>query len=123
MFAIPGHPLDPRARGCNQLIKNGAVLVETIEDIEQETSPSQPLHLKEESDFLPQVFEASGRESVRSLLKENLSYTPISVDELIRECQLQATDVWVVLLEMEIAGCLERLPGGKVSLKEEWKNL
>lgn len=122
VFAIPGHPLDPRARGCNQLIKNGAILVETIEDIEQEISPSQPFHLKEEQETSLRIIESSGLESARSLIKENLSYVPISVDELIRECQLQATDVWVVLLEMEIAGCLERLPGGKVSLKEEWKS-
>lgn len=122
VFAIPGHPLDPRARGCNQLIKNGAILVETIEDIEQEISPSQSFHLKEEQETSLRIIESSGLESARSLIKENLSYVPISVDELIRECQLQATDVWVVLLEMEIAGCLERLPGGKVSLKEEWKN-
>lgn len=122
VFAVPGHPLDPRARGCNQLIKNGAILVETIEDIQQEISPSQSLNLKEEHvSFLKEV-ESSSLESSRDLIKENLSFVPISVDELIRECQLSATDVWIVLLEMEIAGCLERLPGGRVSLKEEWKS-
>lgn len=123
VFAIPGHPLDPRARGCNQLIKTGAVLVESLEDIEKELSLSALPHLDEE----PQVFEeslpSSSLETVRQILNENLSYVPISVDELIRECQLSASDVWVVLLEMEIAGRLERLPGGKVTLKAEWKNI
>lgn len=122
VFAIPGHPLDPRARGCNQLIKNGAVLVETIEDIEQDISPSPLLNLKEEKEPLKGKIEPPCSPSARALIKENLSYVPISVDELIRECQLQATDVWIVLLEMEIAGCLERLPGGRVALKEEWKD-
>lgn len=122
VFAIPGHPLDPRARGCNQLIKNGAVLVETIEDIQREALSSSPFLLREEKEILPQENESSCLMSARSRIKENLSYIPISVDELIRECQLSATDVWIVLLEMEIAGCLERLPGGKVSLKEEWKS-
>lgn len=122
VFAIPGHPLDPRARGCNQLIKNGAVLVETIEDIEHEIAPSQRLNVREEQELLIQPIESSNLDPVRSLIKENLSYVPISVDELIRECQLQAADVWFLLLELEIAGCLERLPGGKVSLKQEWKS-
>ncbi len=123
VFAIPGHPLDPRARGCNHLIKNGAILVETLEDIEQEISPLTSLRLEE----LPSPFEENrpslSLSKVRCILNENLSYVPISIDELIRECQLSASDVWVALLEMEIAGRLERLPGGKVSLKEEWKSI
>ena len=61
-------------------------------------------------------------EKIRNLIYETLSFVPINVDEVIRECQLQASDVWIVLLEMEIAGRLERHLGGKVSLKEEWKS-
>ncbi|OJW49120.1 MAG: DNA protecting protein DprA [Alphaproteobacteria bacterium 41-28] len=120
VFAIPGHPLDPRARGCNNLIKNGAVLVETLEDIQQEISPSTPLRLEESSSFFEETLPSSSLDNVRHILNENLSTVPISIDELIRECQLSASDVWIVLLEMEMAGRLERLPGGKVSLKEEW---
>ncbi len=122
VFAIPGHPLDPRARGCNQLIKNGAILVETLEDIRQEISPSAPFHLQEASPSLETFFPSSSLDKARALVNENLSVVPISVDELIRECQLSASDMWIVLLEMEIAGRLERLPGGQVSLKEEWKS-
>lgn len=123
VFAIPGHPLDPRARGCNQLIKNGAVLVETIEDIEHEISPSTPLSRPENLHASERPAPSAFLDVTRSSVNENLSYTPISVDELIRECQLSASDVWVVLLEMEIAGRLERHPGGKVSLKEDWKRI
>lgn len=123
VFAIPGHPLDPRARGCNQLIKNGAILVETLEDIEQEILAAAPLCLEEASSFFETLSPSPGLEKARTLLNENLSIVPISVDELIRECQLSASDVWVVLLEMEIAGRLERLPGGKVSLREEWESI
>lgn len=123
VFAIPGHPLDPRARGCNQLIKTGATLVENVEDISQEISPLAPLRLEEFPHVLSETLPSPSLEAVRQILNENLSYVPISVDELIRECQLSASDVWVVLLEMEIAGRLERLPGGKVSLKEEWKSI
>jgi len=121
VLAIPGHPLDPRARGCNQLIKNGAILVETIQDIDQEISPTSSLHIQENDNAYEAPFPSSSLDTVRHLLNENLSFIPINVDELIRECQLQASDVWIVLLEMEIAGRLERHPGGKVALKEEWK--
>lgn len=122
VFAIPGHPLDPRARGCNQLIKNGAILVENIEDITQEISPQTPLFFKEDPPPLESNSVASFLDSTRHILNENLSYVPICVDELIRECQLSASDVWAVLLEMEIAGRLERLSGGKVTLIKEWKS-
>ena len=123
VFSIPGHPLDPRARGCNQLIKTGATLVEVIEDIAQETSPLTPLRREEISHAFKDHFPSPSLDMARQTLNENLSYVPINVDELIRECQLSASDVWVVLLEMEIAGCLERLPGGKVALKNEWKSI
>lgn len=122
VFAVPGHPLDPRTRGCNQLIKNGATLVETLEDIQGVMTPSFSLQGEEEKEDIPDSIVSSSIERVRNLLKENLSYVPISIDELIRECQLSASDVWGVLLEMEIAGRLERLSGGRVSLKQEWKS-
>jgi DNA processing protein len=123
VLAVPGHPMDPRARGCNQLIKNGAILVEAIEDIEREILFASPPHLGEKAETFLTESPSSCLVSARTLIKENLGYVPISVDELIRECQLSPTDTWIVLLEMEIAGCLERLPGGKVSLREEWKNI
>lgn len=122
VFAIPGHPLDPRARGCNQLIKNGAILVESIEDIIQEISPSAPLTIQDNFQAYENSFPSPFLDKARDIVNENLSHTPINVDELIRECHLSASDVWVVLLEMEIAGRLERHPGGKVSFKEDWKN-
>ncbi|MBS0271595.1 MAG: DNA-protecting protein DprA [Proteobacteria bacterium] len=123
VFAIPGHPLDPRARGCNQLIKNGAVLVEELEDILNEISPSTPLRLEESVSDFEDITTSPSLHKARQIVNENLSIIPISVDELIRECQLSASDVWIVLLEMEIAGRLERHPGGKASLKEEWKSI
>jgi len=122
VFAIPGHPLDPRAQGCNKLIKNGAVLVEKIEDIQRELVSFAPINIKEDCCISHEPIQPSSLESTRSRIKENLNYAPISIDELIRECQLSTSDVWSVLLEMEIAGCLDRLPGGKVALKQEWKS-
>lgn len=122
VFAIPGHPLDPRANGCNKLIKNGAILTETLEDITNEISPGKPLSFSPSEMTLEEISPPSSLEMIRKIIYENLSIVPINVDEVIRECQLQASDVWIVLLEMEIAGRLERHLGGKVSLKEEWKS-
>lgn len=122
VFAIPGSPLDPRARGANQLIKNGAILVETIMDICHEISPQNHFLLKESREVLQDDIPSPTLNNIRHLINENLSYVPISIDELIRECQLSASDVWAVLLEMEIAGRLDRQPGGKVALKEKWES-
>ena len=123
VFAIPGHPLDPRARGCNHLIKNGAILIETVEDIFGEISPNAPLEFKEDISQIKSTSPSNSLQKSRQIVNENLSLVPISIDELIRECQLSPSDLWIVLLEMEIAGRIERLPGGKVALKEEWKSI
>jgi DNA processing protein len=122
VFAVPGHPLDPRARGCNYLIKNGATLVETIGDIEHEMCPSTPLKLEESGENLESRFISPPLQKSRDVINENLSYFPICVDELVRHCQLSAAEVWIILLEMEIAGRIHRYPGGKVALKKEWKS-
>ena len=79
IFAIPGHPLDPRARGCNQLIKNGAILVETIEEIEQESSPSTPFQLKEDPVGIDDHSPSSSLNEVRKIVNENLSIIPICI--------------------------------------------
>lgn len=123
VFAIPGHPLDPRARGCNHLIKNGAILTETVEDILGEISLNAPLEFKEETIQIRFPSSSHSLQKSRQIVNENLSVAPITIDELIRECQLSPSDLWIVLLEMEIAGRIERLPGGKVALKEEWKSI
>lgn len=123
VFAIPGHPLDPRARGCNHLIKNGAILVETVEDILEEIFLNAPLEFEEEISQIKYPSSPHSLQKSRQIINENLSVVPISIDELIRECQLSPSDLWIVLLEMEIAGRIERLPGGKVALKKEWKSI
>jgi len=105
------------------LIKDGAIFVETLEDIEQEISPSSLLHLEDAPAFFEEEISSLSLDATRQVVNENLSHVPISIDELIRECQLSTSRVWIVLLEMEIAGCLDRLPGGRVALKEEWKSL
>ena len=123
VLAVPGSPMDPRADGPNSLIRNGAVLVRSVEDILEALAPMDRGRLGE-NDAEPFDSGAAGlsdpdRESLeaaRERLAQSLSPVPTQVDELIRDCQLSASAVLTALLEMELAGRLERHPGHRVSL-------
>ena len=121
VFAVPGSPLDPRARGCNELIRQGAVLVESAADILRalEATLRTPAAEPAAAEFLaadpvspPESDIADGRRVVEELLGP----TPAAVDEVIRQCQVSAAIVHLVLLELELAGRLERHPGNRVAL-------
>lgn len=118
VMAIPGSPLDPRASGCNLLIREGALLVRNAEDIHDaltqqvrvpmagpdcEDDPQPVLDLKGASTCLP--------DSILDLL----SPAPISEDELIRKLGAPATQIMSALAELDITGHIERQPGGLVS--------
>lgn len=122
VFAVPGSPFDPRARGTNQLLKQGAYLVEELDDITNNITPERKILYEEESEFgAVEKVNTSRLADVRQIVQENLSMTPISIDELMRECHISAQEVWFVLMELEIAGRLIRHPGGQVSLMPDWK--
>jgi DNA processing protein len=118
VMAIPGSPLDGRATGCNQLIRDGAVLVQTPEDVVEllsgfdgtlrstfrEAAPSYIFADDELADAAPR--------DVSNLL----TTAPVAVDELIRQAGEPAASVQMALLELEIAGRLVRHAGGRVSL-------
>ncbi|MFT8722140.1 MAG: DNA-processing protein DprA [Acetobacter malorum] len=196
LFAVPGSPLDPRCRGSNDLLRNGAVLTETVADIlphlppvmfpepSRTTSspslfppvprletvqdgPQTPQHSfslsisdapeteekvnaarathpassktigNAQSGALPPLQLASSPsasyvsstasvttkpppplsetcETVREKVLDLLSFTPIAVDDLVRRCQFSASAVLTVLTELELSGCLDSLPGGRV---------
>lgn len=121
VFAVPGSPLDPRYRGTNGLIRQGAVLTETASDILDALSAmtGPPLAEPESPDFgAPVAPEPDPAElaAARAEVTEKLSPVPVTVDELLRECQLSPALVLTVLLELELAGRLERSPGNRVSL-------
>jgi DNA processing protein len=119
VFAVPGSPLDPRAAGCNALLKEGATLVTEWEDVVNAIRPlsgrpvSLPGGLAEPPDFgsTPPAGEAE-----RASVVEALGPTPVSVDELIRHTGLPAAQMFMILLELDLAGRLERHAGGAVSL-------
>jgi DNA processing protein len=116
VFAVPGSPLDPRAAGTNDLIKQGATLITEAADVIQAVEPimERPIELREPDDNEPLDFEADTSERARII--DLLSPTPISLDDLIRMTDASPSSVRVVLLELELAGRLERHGGGMVSL-------
>jgi DNA processing protein len=129
VFAVPGSPLDPRCRGTNDLIRRGATLTESVEDVLQQL-PAQPpgkAHRPPASSELPAWLGPAAietpaqtlgepRDLARAQITERLGPTPVAVDELVRQCHLSPAMVVTILLELELAGRLERHPGNQVSL-------
>ena len=117
VFAVPGSPLDPRAAGTNDLIKQGATLVTEAADVINAVAPimDRPIMLQlgeDDSEELDGDPQASDRARIVGLLGPS----PVSIDDLIRMAGASATVVRTVLLELELAGKLERHGGGLVSL-------
>jgi DNA processing protein len=117
VFAVPGSPLDPRAAGANDLIKQGATLVTEAGDIIHAVAPimERPLRYplgEPESERLAPDPDAGERVRTTGLLGPS----PVSVDDLIRLAGASPAVVRTVLLELELAGRLKRHGGGLVSL-------
>ncbi|KFB10220.1 DNA protecting protein DprA [Nitratireductor basaltis] len=119
VFAIPGSPLDPRAAGTNGLIKQGASLVTEARDILEALAPligklPPSYHTAEEPPDLAGA--PAPEETDRMLVLNALTVAPVEVDELIRFTGLMPAQIALILLELDLAGRIERHPGGKVSL-------
>lgn len=117
VFAVPGSPLDPRSAGANDLIKQGATLVTAAADIINAVNPilDRPLELRVEEPEI-ESFESEPHADERERILTLIGPTPVSIDDLIRMCGAPAATVRVVLLELELAGRLERHGGGLVAL-------
>ena len=116
VFAVPGSPIDPRARGCNDLIRQGATLTESADDVltALQAMPSFALREPGPSAYTPPPEDAV--DTARPVVLELLGPTPVPIDELIRRADLPAAVVMSVLLELELAGRIERHRGQRVSL-------
>ncbi|MFD2264541.1 DNA-processing protein DprA [Lacibacterium aquatile] len=120
VMAIPGSPLDPRCKGGNSLLKDGAALVEDAADILAILSPFA--HRVGEPptpnfDGPPPVDpDDVTLAAARKTLLQLLGPAPVTVDELVRRCQFSPAVIQTVLLELDLAGRLERQPGGGVAL-------
>jgi len=119
VFAVPGSPLDPRAAGTNGLLKEGAILVTEARDVLDQIAPligraaPGPETLEEPPDFSS---TPPPGDDDRARVIEVLGPVPVEIDEIIRHTGLHPAIVFMILLELDLAGRLERHSGGSVSL-------
>lgn len=123
VFAVPGSPLDPRCHGTNGLLKDGAILTTGAADVLEALAPLSRIDL-----FSAPVVEEPGDsehraarmlppdDSDRARIVDALGPTPVEIDDIIRHTGLPAPSVYLVLLELDLAGRLHRHPGGLVSI-------
>jgi DNA processing protein len=117
VMAVPGSPLDPRAQGCNLLIRDGATLVQSAADVLDALGPYGGRTVAQPANgFTGQRVSADASDGERRMILDLLGPTPVPVDELIRQSCLPPAIVQTVLLELELAGRLERHAGGRASL-------
>lgn len=118
VYAVPGHPFDPRASGPNKLIQDGATLVQTaadiLDNIAQFSATRPALQDGEQQAWIPASLDENEAEDVRDIVLQNISPVPLTVDELVRNCHLTIPAVQMVLLELELAGRIQRLPGNRI---------
>jgi DNA processing protein len=121
VFAVPGHPLDPRAEGTNHLIKSGAKLVTTEEDVLEDLAPiltprtpfAEP-HVRT-FEAAPAAAEPPVGDGDRARVLEALGPAPVNVDEVVRSTGLGVRAVQIAILELALAGRVERHGGQLVS--------
>jgi DNA processing protein len=119
VFAVPGSPLDPRSEGTNSLLKQGATLVTEAADIIPVLRPimgEPPAPVLKEPEFSPADGAGSAADDERTRIASLLGPAPVAIDDLIRLSGCSPTAVRIVLLELELAGRLERHGGAMVSL-------
>ncbi|GLK80814.1 DNA-processing protein DprA [Methylopila turkensis] len=124
VMAAPGSPLDPRCEGSNALLRDGATFVTRAEHVLEALSPMvdrgppepKPISLAqaETAGFRP----AEPADDERARVLELLGPAPAAVDEIVRQSGVEARGVQLVLLELELAGRLERMAGGRVALRQ-----
>lgn len=121
VFTVPGSPLDPRCHGTNDLLKQGAIVTTGPDDVIEALAPLSQLELP-----LPGVREpdgqaragvpASASDGDRAAVSTALGPTPVEIDDIVRHTGLSPAQVYLLLLELDLAGRLDRHAGGLVSL-------
>ncbi|MCB4824461.1 DNA-processing protein DprA [Roseicella aerolata] len=124
LFAVPGSPLDPRARGANDLIRQGAHLTESAEDVlahlPEAPRPARlftPPPAWESADAAEELVPSvPSTPETSSQVLDLIGGSPIAVDEVMRRCHLSPSAIQAILLDLELAGRVELLPGNRVAL-------
>ncbi len=120
VLAVPGHPVDGRAGGCNLLIRDGATLVRSVDDVIEvlarlqdprpapvQPAPVQPAPVQMRADMQPDALDVQ--------ILSKLGPTPMPEDQLIRDLRLPASQISPALVTLELMGAVQRHPGGMVS--------
>jgi DNA processing protein len=115
VMAVPGSPLDPRAQGCNQLIRDGATLIQSAADVIDAIQLPASSVRAQPAPFEP-AEEVNGDDALRTV-EELLGASPVPVDEVIRLSGASSGAVQMALLELDLAGRLDRHAGARVSLR------
>ena len=116
VMAVPGSPLDPRAQGCNQLIRDGATLVQNAADVVEAIRPIAPRVRATPVSFEQGPEQLDGDDAL-GVVEQLLGPSPVPVDEIIRLSGASSGAIQMALLELDLAGRLDRHAGGKVSLR------
>lgn len=129
--AVPGFPGDPRSEGANSLIKDGASVITSVDDVlELLSSPFQPriMHQKQQTTLgleleIPSEAVENNEVEAKDLTSDQkmmslLSKQAVHIDELVRGMNVPVQDIQTALLKYELEGKIQRLPGNRVSLKE-----
>lgn len=123
VFAVPGNPMDPRAAGTNRLIQEGAGLISSADDIIDAMAPLLEAYDRAPVTTRPTTASASlvpvDEGDVRKTVMSKIGAAPVDIDELIRATGLSAQSIHVVLLELDLAGRLERHGRQLVSLRPD----
>jgi DNA processing protein len=126
VLAVPGHPFDARAAGCNMLIRDGATLVRKADDVIEALpvarAPDRPLDIKAKTPLAPPAPPPPDRRSLQDIaalhsrILSRLGPSPLAEDQLIRDLGASAGQVTPALTDLELDGRIRRQPGGLLSL-------
>ena len=119
VFAVPGSPLDPRARGTNDLIRQGAILCEGVEDVIRNLTPNHGVREPQGDLFTGAAPDEAALDREADKLRERVyaltSFTATPIDEIVRSLAAPASAVFAALVELSLAGRVDLLPGAMVA--------
>lgn len=118
-MATPGSPLDPRSEGCNELIRQGAALIRHADDVEDVLGGPRSLTLHEPPAIFEHNIEVAPDPGLAGRALSLLTVAPVEADRLARDLAVTPACLSEALLELDLAGRIERRPGGQIALAPE----
>lgn len=122
LFAVPGSPQDPRCHGSNLLLKQGAHLVQSVDDILQILKPEFNLTMLSEPEaeaYIASVEEFSVPASLKEEILSGLSQKPIEITFIAQDFKLNSQEIMAIILELELEGLIVRQANGTVSISTQ----